>query len=165
MSDEEASYESTPREVFFEPVVTLPAVTVSNTEEDEICVFKRRAKLFRYDKAEDPPEWKERGTGYMKILKHKNTGQYRLLMRRDKTFRVCCNHLITSAMELRPNCGSDRAFVWQTVADFADEVAKAESLGIRFPSAEVAQLFKDVFLEGRTFALELKSRLFGLQVG
>ncbi len=52
----------------------------------------RRAKLYRFDKTEDPAEWKERGTGDMKILKHKDTKQCRVLMRRDKTLKVCANH-------------------------------------------------------------------------
>lgn len=30
-----------------------------------------RAKLFRFDSAADPPEWKERGTGDMKLLQQK----------------------------------------------------------------------------------------------
>lgn len=57
------------------------------------CVlYCRRAKLFRFDNAAEPPEWKERGTGDVKLLKHKVTGLIRLLMRRDKTHKVCANH-------------------------------------------------------------------------
>ena len=39
-------------------------------------------------------------------------------------------------MELKPNCGSEKAWVWSTPADFADEESKAELLAIRFGSAE-----------------------------
>lgn len=39
-------------------------------------------------------------------------------------------------MELKPNAGSDRAWVWNTHADFADEKPKAEMLAIRFLNAE-----------------------------
>ena len=39
-------------------------------------------------------------------------------------------------MVLKPNCGSDRAWVWTTPADFADEEAKPELLAIRFGNAE-----------------------------
>ena len=49
------------------------------------CLFlinKRRAKLFRFDK--ELGEWKERGTGDVKLLKHKETLKIRLLMRREK---------------------------------------------------------------------------------
>lgn len=39
-------------------------------------------------------------------------------------------------MELKPNAGSDRAWVWNTLADYADECPKAELLAIRFLNAE-----------------------------
>ena len=54
--------------------------------------ISRRAKLFRYDNDSDPKEWKERGTGECKVLKHKQTGYRRILMRRDKTLKICANH-------------------------------------------------------------------------
>ena len=53
----------------------------------------RRAKLFRFDAIGS--EWKERGTGDLRLLKHKETGKVRLVMRRDKTLKVCANHLST----------------------------------------------------------------------
>lgn len=49
-----------------------------------------RAKLFRYDA--EAKEWKERGTGDVRFLKHKESGKVRLLMRRDKTLKICANH-------------------------------------------------------------------------
>ena len=52
----------------------------------------RRAKLFRFDTKEDPPEWKDRGVGDVRILKHKETGIHRIIMRRDKTHKICANH-------------------------------------------------------------------------
>ncbi|KAF5398222.1 RAN binding protein 1 [Paragonimus heterotremus] len=143
---------------FFLPIIHLPPATIFNAEENETCVLKRKAKLYRYDRAEDPPEWKERGSGFIKILIHLQTGQYRLLMRRDKTFKVCANHVITSTMELRSNCNSDRAFVWQTLADFADEIPKSESLGIRFANADDAAAFKQSFDEGKKQAVQKQSK-------
>ena len=57
-----------------------------------LLLFSRRAKLFRFDSELDPPEWKERGTGTVKILKHKKSELIRVLMRRDKTLKICANH-------------------------------------------------------------------------
>lgn len=105
----------------------------------------RRAKLFRYDK--QLKEWKERGTGDVKFLQHKETKKVRLLMRRDKTHKVCANHYITSDMVLSPNVGSDRSWVWNVAADISDGEAKAETLAIRFANSENANLFKDKFEE------------------
>ncbi|XP_038059442.1 ran-specific GTPase-activating protein-like [Patiria miniata] len=135
-------------EIHFEPIVRLESVETKTLEEDEEEIFKMRSKLFRYDTSSDPPEWKERGVGDVKILKHKGAQpRARILMRRDKTLKICANHFITPFMKLQPNCGSERAWVWSTPADFADEEAKGETLAIRFANVENAQKFKDKFEE------------------
>lgn len=131
----------------FEPIVSLPEQEIKTLEEDEAEMFKMRAKLFRFASENDPPEWKERGTGDVKLLKHREKGTIRLLMRRDKTLKICANHYITPSMELKPNAGSDRAWVWNTYADYADEAPKPELLAIRFLNAENAQKFKAKFDE------------------
>ncbi|XP_015762423.1 PREDICTED: ran-specific GTPase-activating protein-like [Acropora digitifera] len=47
-------------------------------------------------------------------------------------------------MDLQPNCGSDRAWVWKA-DDYADEALKRETLAIRFANAENAKKFKEAF--------------------
>ena len=60
--------------VDFKPVIPLPELVVVKTgEEDETPVFHRRAKLYRYDSGKG--EWKERGVGEFKILKHNVNGK------------------------------------------------------------------------------------------
>ena len=44
--------------------------------------------------------------------------------------------LVTKAMKLLPSAGSDRAWVWTVLADFADEEPKMEQLAIRLKNAE-----------------------------
>ncbi|XP_056138737.1 ran-specific GTPase-activating protein [Lampris incognitus] len=139
--------EDTNHDPHFEPIVSLPEQEVKTLEEDEEELFKMRAKLYRFASENDPPEWKERGTGDVKLLKHKEKGTIRLLMRRDRTLKICANHHIIPMMELKPNAGSDRAWVWNTLADFADERPKPELLAIRFLNAENAQKFKVKFEE------------------
>lgn len=56
-----------------------------------IVLSGRRAKAFRFDK--EGNEWKERGTGELKMLQHKATKKIRVVMRRDKTLKICANHL------------------------------------------------------------------------
>lgn len=152
--DKHEEVEESP-EIHFEPVIKLPEVEVKSLEEEEEEVLKLRAKLFRFDNTFDPPEWKERGTGDCKLLKHKESGLIRLLMRRDKTLKVCANHYITAQMELKPNCGSDRAWLWSVAADYADEEAKPETLAIRFANPENAKKFKDKFDEAKKINQEL----------
>lgn len=134
-------------DVHFDPIVKLAPVELKTLEEDEEEVFKMRAKLFRFDASADPPEWKERGTGEVKFLRHRKAENknIRLLMRRDKTHKICANHYLTPDMKLQPSAGSDRAWVWTVQADFADEEAKVEQLAIRFKNAENANMFREEF--------------------
>lgn len=132
-------------DVHFEPIISLPLIEVSNNEEDEVEMIKMRAKLYRYDSSNNPAEWKERGTGEVKLLRHKTKNTVRVVMRRDKTLKICANHFVTPWMELKPNCGSDRAWVWSVLADYADEQLKPELLAIRFANAENATVWKEAF--------------------
>ncbi|EIM20116.1 hypothetical protein E3Q22_01499 [Wallemia mellicola] len=149
---EEPQEEST---AHFEPVVKLTETVETKTnEEDEEVLFKIRAKLFRF--AKDSSEWKERGTGDVRILQHKETKKVRLVMRRDKTLKVCANHFLTPDMKLSPNIGSDRSWVWAVAADVSEGEPTAETLAIRFANAENATAFKDKFEEGVKLNGELK---------
>ena len=94
----------------------------------------RRAKLYRYNN--DDNSWKERGTGEVRLLEHKETKKVRVVMRRDKTLKVCANHYITKDMKLSPNVSSDRSWVYNVAADISDGEATAETLAIRFANAE-----------------------------
>ncbi|WWC89579.1 uncharacterized protein L201_004504 [Kwoniella dendrophila CBS 6074] len=134
----------------FEPVIKLTEQVEAKThEEDEEVLFKMRAKLFRF--AKESLEWKERGTGDVRLLKHKEGSQkIRLVMRRDKTLKVCANHIISSDMKLSPNVGSDRSWVWNVAADYAEGEAAPETLAIRFGNSENANLFKTAFEDAQT---------------
>lgn len=143
--DEEEAPESP--DVHFEPLVNLEKVEVKTNEESEETVFKLRAKLFKFDR--DAREWKERGTGDVKLLKHKESKKVRLVMRRDKTLKVCANHYIVPDMRLSPNVGSDRSWVWNTSADVSEGDPEAQTLAIRFANSDNANLFKDAFLKAQ----------------
>ncbi|ELK10668.1 E3 SUMO-protein ligase RanBP2 [Pteropus alecto] len=131
----------------FDPVVPLPdKIEVKTGEEDEEEFFCNRAKLFRFDA--ESKEWKERGIGNVKILRHKTSGKIRLLMRREQILKICANHYISPDMKLTPNTGSDKSFVWHAL-DYADELPKPEQLAIRFKTPEEAALFKCKFEEAQ----------------
>eukprot|EP01119_Soliformovum_irregulare_P002885 TRINITY_DN13148_c0_g1_i1.p1 TRINITY_DN13148_c0_g1~~TRINITY_DN13148_c0_g1_i1.p1 ORF type:complete len:198 (+),score=46.50 TRINITY_DN13148_c0_g1_i1:60-653(+) len=139
----------------FKPIVSLNEVEVVTHEEDEEVLFKMRAKLFRFDKGEKL--WKERGTGDVKFLKHKNTGKIRLLMRREKTLKVCANHYVLPVMKLQVNAGSDRSWVWTCPSDFADDTPTEEVLAIRLANPENAQEFKKEFEKAQEAMKDLTS--------
>ncbi|KAF9534917.1 RanBP1 domain-containing protein [Crepidotus variabilis] len=158
----EASNALTPRDEEvdpqFEPVIKLTEQIETKThEEDEEVLFKMRAKLFRFDATST--EWKERGTGDVRLLAHKETKKVRLVMRRDKTLKVCANHHVSQEIKLQPNIGSDRSWVWKVAADYAENPPTPETLAIRFANAENAGLFKDAFEEGQRINLGLSNGL------
>ncbi|XP_014289409.1 ran-specific GTPase-activating protein-like [Halyomorpha halys] len=132
----------------FEPIISLPEVIVPTLEEEETVLHKVRAKLFRHDK--DSKEWKERGTGEAKLLFNEQNKTVRVLMRRDKTLKLCANHYVMPDMILKPNCGSDRAWVWSTQADAADGSPKSEILAMRFMNADAAKKWKEKFEEAKS---------------
>ncbi|KAF8528991.1 ran/spi1 binding protein [Hysterangium stoloniferum] len=142
----------------FEPVIKLTDQVQTKThEEDEDVIFKMRAKLFRFETASS--EWKERGTGDLRLLAHKEHKKVRLVMRRDKTLKVCANHLITSDMKLQPNIGSDRSWVWRCAADISEsETATSETFAVRFGNVENANAFKEKFEEAQRTNAELASK-------
>ncbi|KAG7290763.1 hypothetical protein NEMBOFW57_000766 [Staphylotrichum longicolle] len=144
--DEDEAPES--EDVHFEPVIHLTEkVETKTNEEMEEQVFKMRAKLFKY--VADTREWKERGTGDVRLLKHRENGKTRLVMRRDKTLKVCANHYVVPEMKLSPNVGSDRSWVWNVVADVSEGEPEALTLAIRFANSDNANQFKDAFIKAQ----------------
>ena len=142
-NDKKKDDDETEPDVHFEPVVHLEKVEVKTLEENETVLYKVRAKLFRFD-AENK-EWKERGTGDCKFLQNNDSKKVRLLMRRDKTLKVCANHIIAPEYVLKPNIGSDRSWVYACTADIADGEPEAFTFAIRFGNKENADNFKKEF--------------------
>ncbi|TKY51459.1 Ran-binding protein 1-like b [Spatholobus suberectus] len=157
------------------PIVKLEEVAVTTGEEDEdpildlyalissffftfrfygfatdrrgwywILADRRKSKLYRFDK--DGNQWKERGAGTVKFLKHKVSGKVRLLMRQSKTLKICANHLILSTMTVQEHAGNEKSCVWHA-RDFADGELKDELFCIRFPSIENCKSFMETFQE------------------
>jgi len=61
-------------------------------------------------------------------------------------------------MDLKPNCGSQKAWVWKTQADYADEEPKQETLAIRFGNIENAKKFFDAFEQMRNYVLKMEAK-------
>lgn len=124
----------------FAPIVRLEEVAVTTGEEDEEPLLDLKSKLYRYDK--DGNQWKERGTGTVKLLKHKETGKIRLVMRQNKTLKICANHLVTAATKMQEHVGNEKSCVWHAT-DFSDGELKDEMFCIRFASIENCKTFRE----------------------
>jgi len=126
----------------FKPVVQLQEVETKTGEEDEELMLELKCKLYRFDL--DSNEWKERGVGPVKLLRHRESGKTRLLMRQEKTFKIRANHIVMPKTELQEHAGSSKAWVYRTM-DFAEGELKPEMFCVRFGSEEKAAEFKTAF--------------------
>ncbi|GLT89402.1 hypothetical protein SLE2022_073830 [Rubroshorea leprosula] len=125
-------------------IVKLEEVAITTGEEDEDPILDLKSKLYRFDK--DGNQWKERGVGTVKLLKHKVTGKVRLVMRQSKTLKICANHFVLPTMSVQEHAGNDKSCVWHAT-DFADGELKDELFAIRFPSVENCKTFKEIVQE------------------
>jgi hypothetical protein len=115
-----------------------------DTEEDEI--FAEKAILFRF--SSERTEWLTRGCGLLKILKHKDTGIYRILMRQNQTYKVRANHQIPYLGTLRLSPGSNRQFLW-TAFDYSDNEEARELFAVRFALPGIASSFQTSYESGQ----------------
>ncbi|KAK6642589.1 hypothetical protein RUM43_004091 [Polyplax serrata] len=123
--------------ITFESVVPLPEkVDLPTGEEDEDVKYEQRAKLFRFFNK----EWKERGIGDVKILKHKTNSKIRLLMRRETVLKVCLNHYVTSDIVF--NRKDEKTWQW-CAPDYSEGEVQYDTFAIRFKTPEIAQGFMD----------------------
>ncbi|XP_008805140.2 ran-binding protein 1 homolog c-like isoform X2 [Phoenix dactylifera] len=117
------------------PIIRLEEVAVTTGEEEEDVLLDLKAKLYRFDK--EGKQWKERGTGNVKLLKHKESGKVRLVMRQAKTLKICANHLVLPSIKMQEHVGNDKSCVWHAV-DFSEGELKEEMFCIRLGSVEIS---------------------------
>ncbi len=77
------------------PVVTRCRVVAQHC----LCGAARLRSRCRLYRVADG-EWKQRGTGDIKILKHRTAGTFRVVMRQEKTLKVVANHRLDPAVAL-----------------------------------------------------------------
>ncbi|XP_012218383.1 E3 SUMO-protein ligase RanBP2 [Linepithema humile] len=132
-------------DIHFSPIVPLPdKIEVKTGEENEEVIYSHRAKLFRFDT--EVKEWKERGLGDIKLLRHKETGKLRLIMRRDHVLKLCLNHMLTTDLEFTPK--DEKTWLW-TTADYSDGEIEYMQFACRFKTAEIATNFKQTIDDAR----------------
>ncbi|KAL8161190.1 hypothetical protein V2J09_012679 [Rumex salicifolius] len=142
--DENAPAEDEDTGAQIAPIIKLEEVAVSTGEEDEDAILDLKAKLYRFDR--EGNQWKERGAGSVKLLKHKVTGKVRLVMRQSKTLKICANHLVLSSMTVQEHAGNEKSCLWHA-SDFSDGELKDELFCIRFASVDNCKSFMEKFQE------------------
>jgi hypothetical protein len=126
----------------------LQDVITETGEESEDLIFKIRARIHRWRN----DEWKERGTGDLKMLRHKDTKKIRLVLRQDKTLKPAANFYISEKdplCDIKPHQGSDKMFF--LLAYDCSEEAQFEKFVIKLGNAEHGSRFKEAFLAAREF--------------
>ena len=131
----------------------LPVNVVKSGEENEELIFKMRARLYRWR----DNEWKERGTGEVKLLRDKTEKRIRFVLRQDKTLKAVANFIVAPAplCELKPHQGSEKMFFF-VAYDFSDEEAAVEKFVIKLGNADNAKKFKEAFNDARQFNIDVK---------
>lgn len=155
---EDETVEEEENTTYYAPVIPLPdKIEVKTGEEDEDVLYCHRAKLFRFKDS----EWKERGLGDVKILKHKTTGKlrffisiililihyallqcyyFRVVMRREQILKICLNHVLNNEIEYKRKDPKSWSFV---AIDFSEGEQDVNQFSIRFKNEEVAEEFKN----------------------
>lgn len=118
------------------------AEATTTGEEDEDILFEAKVKSYRFTDG----EWKERGLGPIKLLEHKTSKKIRVLMRRDKTLKICANFYVQQESKVAEHAASEKACVFTTVdCSDGDERPELYNMCIKFGSAEKRELFTAAF--------------------
>ncbi|XP_011144790.2 E3 SUMO-protein ligase RanBP2 [Harpegnathos saltator] len=132
-------------DIHFSPIIPLPdKIEVKTGEENEEVVYSHRAKLFRFDTG--VKEWKERGLGDIKLLRHKETGKLRLIMRRDHVLKLCLNHMLSAELEFTAK--DEKTWLWNA-ADYSEGEIEYMQFACRFKTSEIAESFKKAIDDAR----------------
>ena len=119
---------------------TLPKEKIKSGEEDEECIYKERIRLYRWRDG----EWKERGTGDLKFLRHKTEKRIRFILRQDKTLKNVANFVIANdpLCILKNHQGSDKMFNF-IAYDCSEDEPLMEKFVVKIGNAEKAKKFKE----------------------
>lgn len=139
---------------------------IKKGDEDEMEVYRVKSKVFRFYEEDVYGDevrknlWKERGFGFIRLLKHTETGIFRILMRQEKTKKICLNHAIDPLLSFAPN----GARAWVFKADDYDIDGNHEFItyACRFPDEETANMYRGAHCYARSKNALLKGANAGL---
>jgi Ran-binding protein 1 len=136
----------------------LPEVSINSGEEWEDVIFKERAKLFRWRNG----EWKERGKGWLKILRHKESWKIRLVLRQDQTKKPVCNFYVSEDpfCMLKPFNSDVQKMVVFSAYDCSElSDPRVEYFVLKFNSNIILEGFREAFEKAKIFNLCVKNNL------
>jgi len=122
--------------------IDLPDQEMKSGEEETDEVYNVRAKLYRWRDA----QWKERGIGAAKILKHKQTGKYNFMLRQESTLKIMAFSYVTGKglCQLQKLETADKSLFWSCI-DLSEGAPKVEKFCIRVKTGEELEQFKKFF--------------------
>ena len=135
--------------------LNLDDCTVETGEEKEDTIFITRLKIFRWRNK----EWKERGTGEARLLRHKDSKRIRFVLRQDKTLKAAANFIVSESDPLcilEPHQQSDKMFIFKAYDCSEETGPQFEQFVIKLGNAEKAKIFKDAFEAARLFNKMIK---------
>lgn len=112
---------------------------IETGEEDEIELFRSRAKLYCLEQGESGAHWKERGVGQLKLKVNNDKGRARLIMRTEATLRVILNCAIYDNTKLEK--ASDRSVRFSGIETTDEHAEKGRCFLARFSTKEVTGTF------------------------
>jgi Ran-binding protein 1 len=127
-------------------LVDLPELPKVTGEEQEEEIAKFKSKIYRFhDK-----QWKERGVGELRFLKHRTSGMIRILNRAEKTHKCIMNHYVINKDEILGKLEqlktSNNTWTW-AAQDISDEESKIEKFCAKFTSKDDFEKFQTFFKE------------------
>ena len=122
--------------------IDLPDQEIKTGEEETEEVFNVRSKLYRWRDA----QWKERGIGQAKILKHKQTNKYTFILRQDSTLKIMALTYITgkNLCQLQRLQTAEKSIFW-TCVDQSEGTPKIEKFCLRVKTNEELEQFQKFF--------------------
>ncbi|CAD8174451.1 unnamed protein product [Paramecium pentaurelia] len=123
------------------PPKLLP-VAIKTGEEDFELLMTFKCKLYRFRNE----EWKQRGQGILKFLKHQETKKCRILMRQDATYFIRANHLVSETIVKSMFHQFGYEWIGQ---DHSDGETKLEQFSVKLESEEDFDKFYQQYEECR----------------
>lgn len=121
----------------------LETRNVDDSKDEMQVLFSGDALVFFFIDEEN--DWCERGYGVLQILRHGE--KYHVFM--SDHSKVYVAHQLKPSMDLKPNAGSDRSWVWFTLEEHSEGEVIARKLAVEFQSVELSYEFKKKFEECR----------------